>query len=99
MQMPPGNRNLTPRILQGAGVFVDDREQAIHSGEVNVPVSTGLYDPAMIAGTLGEVVIGKKGRSSPDAINVFDSTGLAIQDLAIASLVLEDGGGCELPFP
>ena len=54
----------------------------------------------MIAGTLGEVVIGKKGRSSPDAITVFDSTGLAaIQDLAIASLVLEDGEGCELPFP
>jgi len=45
------------------------------------------------------VVIGKKGRSSPDAITVFDSTGLAIQDLAIASLVLEDGEGCELPFP
>jgi len=100
MQMPPGTRNLTPRILQGAGVFVDDHEQAIHSGEVNVPVRTGLYDPAMIAGTLGEVVIGKKGRSSPDAITVFDSTGLAaIQDLAIASLVLEDGEGCELPFP
>ena len=99
VQMPPGTRNLTPRILLRAEVFVDDREQAIHSGEVNVPVSTGLYDPAMIAGTLGEVVIGKKGRSSPDAITVFDSTGLAIQDLAIASLVLEDGEGCELPFP
>jgi len=96
----PGKQELDPAILLRAEVFVDDREQAIHSGEVNVPVSTGLYDPAMIAGTLGEVVIGKKGRSSPDAITVFDSTGLAaIQDLAIASLVLEDGGGCELPFP
>jgi alanine dehydrogenase len=95
----PGKQELDPAILQGAEVFVDDREQAIHSGEVNVPVRTGLYDPAMIAGTLGEVVIGKKGRSSPDAITVFDSTGLAIQDLAIASLVLEDGEGCELPFP
>ena len=96
----PGKQELDPAILLRAEVFVDDREQAIHSGEVNVPVRTGLYDPAMIAGTLGEVAIGKKGRSSPDAITVFDSTGLAaIQDLAIASLVLEDGEGCELPFP
>lgn len=96
----PGKQELDPAILLRAEVFVDDREQAIHSGEVNVPVSTGLYDPAMIAGTLGEVAIGKKGRSSPDAITVFDSTGLAaIQDLAIASLVLEDVEGCELPFP
>lgn len=95
----PGKQELDPAILLRAEVFVDEREQAIHSGEVNVPISTGLYDPAMIAGTLGEVVIGKKGRSSPDAVTVFDSTGLAIQDLAIASLVLEDGEGYELPFP
>ncbi|MDV4343551.1 NAD(P)-binding domain-containing protein [Methanoculleus sp. YWC-01] len=96
----PGKQELDPAILKKAEVFVDDPGQATHSGEVNVPISTGYYDPARIAGTLGEVVVGKKGRSSPDAITVFDSTGLAIQDLAIAALVLRDGdGGYELPFP
>ncbi|MCK9297467.1 MAG: ornithine cyclodeaminase family protein [Methanoculleus sp.] len=96
----PGKQELDPAILERAEVFVDDPGQATHSGEVNIPISTGDYDPGRIAGTLGEVVVGKKGRSSPDAITVFDSTGLAIQDLAIAALVLRDGdGGYELPFP
>lgn len=95
----PGKQELDPRLLMKAEVFVDDPGQAIHSGEVNVPVSTGLYDPGRIAGTLGEVVIGTKGRSSPDAVTIFDSTGLAIQDLAIAALVMRDGDGYELPFP
>jgi len=95
----PGKQELEPAILEKAEVFVDDPGQAIHSGEVNVPISAGYYDPARIAGTLGEVVVGKKGRSSPDAITIFDSTGLAIQDLAIAALVLRDDAEYELPFP
>lgn len=95
----PGKQELDPALLLKAEVFVDDPEQAVHSGELNVPISTGLYNPAWIAGTLGEVVIGKKGRSSPDAITVFDSTGLAIQDLAIAALAVREEDGYELPFP
>ncbi len=95
----PGKQELDPLLLAKAEVFVDDIGQAAHSGEINVPISTGLYDAGMIAGTLGEVVIGKKWRSSPGTITVFDSTGLAIQDLAIAALVIEGGDGYELPFP
>ena len=95
----PGKQELDPAILERAEVFVDDPGQAAHSGEINVPISTGHYDPARIAGTLGEVVIGKKGRSSPDVVTIFDSTGLAIQDLAIAALILRDEGEYELPFP
>jgi alanine dehydrogenase len=53
----------------------------------------------MIAGTLGEVVIGKKRRKSASEITVFDSTGLAIQDLAIASLALQKQEGIDLAFP
>ena len=95
----PGKQELDPVLLQKAEVFVDDRSQAIHSGEINVPISTGRYNPDRIAGTLGEVVIGKKKRSSPDAITIFDSTGLAIQDLAIAALAIQNSEGYELPFP
>jgi alanine dehydrogenase len=94
----PGKEELDPAILARARVFVDDPAQAVHSGEINVPITQGLFQPAMIAGTLGEVVIGKCRRESREEITVFDSTGLAIQDLAIASVAMKSGAGIELPF-
>jgi alanine dehydrogenase len=95
----PGKEELDPLILKRAKVFVDDRPQAIHSGEINVPITKGLFHAHDIAGTLGEVVVGVKGRRKPDEITVFDSTGLAIQDLAIAGLAMAGGKWVELPFP
>lgn len=95
----PGKEELDPAILLRASVFVDDPAQAVHSGEVNVPIKNGLFSESMIAGTLGEVVTGKKRRNNPNEITVFDSTGLAIQDLAIASLALEKQEGIDLIFP
>jgi alanine dehydrogenase len=94
-----GKEELDPAILRRAQVFVDDPAQAVHSGEINVPVSRGIYCEADLAGTLGEVVIGKKQRRDADAITVFDSTGLAIQDLAIAAIAMQHGTRIELPFP
>jgi alanine dehydrogenase len=95
----PGKEELDPALLLRAQVFVDDPAQAIHSGEINVPVSQGIYRATDIAGTLGEVVIGKKKRAGPDTITIFDSTGLAIQDLAIAKIAMQHGKTFELPFP
>ena len=94
----PGKEELDPDILHRARVFVDDPTQAFHSGEINVPIGKGLYQPWMIAGTLGEVVIGRRKREHPDEITIFDSTGLAIQDLAIASIAIGQSTGMELPF-
>jgi alanine dehydrogenase len=94
----PGKEELDPEILHRARVFVDDPAQAFHSGEVNVPITKGLFQTWMIAGTLGEVVIGKRRRERPDEITVFDSTGLAIQDLAIAKIAMQKAAGMELPF-
>jgi alanine dehydrogenase len=95
----PGKEELDPALILRAQVFVDDPAQAIHSGEINVPVSQGIYRATDIAGTLGEVVIGKKKRAGPDTITIFDSTGLAIQDLAIAKIAMQHGKTFELPFP
>jgi alanine dehydrogenase len=95
----PGKEELDPAILRRAQVFVDDPVQAVHSGEINVPVTMGLYRESDITGTIGEVVIGKKERKDADAITVFDSTGLAIQDLAIAKIAMQHGKTFELPFP
>jgi len=85
-----GKEELEPSVLKGAVVVVDDLRQAAASGEINVPVAQGLYSPGEVYSTLGEVVSGKKpGRKDPNAITIFDSTGVAIEDVAIAKLVYE----------
>lgn len=83
-----GKQELDPAILKRSKIFVDDWDQASHSGEINVPISKGLISRDDIYGELGEVVAGKKkGRTSKKEITVFDSTGLAIQDAVVAKLV------------
>jgi alanine dehydrogenase len=94
----PGKEELDPALLNRAQVFVDDMAQAVHSGEVNVPIAQGIFRQEAIAGTLGEVVIGRKKRKSADRITIFDSTGLAIQDLAIAAIAMRQGTAIDLPF-
>jgi ornithine cyclodeaminase/alanine dehydrogenase-like protein (mu-crystallin family) len=80
-----GKQELDPAILRVARVVIDDWAQASHSGEINVPLSQGEITPEMIYGSLGEIVAGQKpGRKNPEEITVFDSTGLIIQDLALA---------------
>jgi alanine dehydrogenase len=86
----PGKQELDPRILGEATVVLDDLAQATESGEVNVPLHAGLYRREQIHGTLGEIVAGKKPGRVGTEITVFDSTGLAIQDLALARVVYED---------
>ncbi|MFP2924514.1 ornithine cyclodeaminase family protein [Pyxidicoccus sp. 3LG] len=80
----PGKQELDPRILTEGRVFIDDSEQALHSGEVNVPLHDGLLSAEQLAGSLGEVIAGKKPGRSGDEVTVFDSTGLALQDVALA---------------
>ncbi len=86
----PGKEELDPLILRDARVVVDDMEQAMHSGEVNVPLSKGYITERDIYAELGEVVARlKPGRLDDREITVFDSTGLAIQDVATAKVVYE----------
>ncbi len=87
----PGKEELDPLILKRAKIVVDDMEQAIHSGEVNVPISRGILSPGEIYGELGEIIAGiKTGRESDNEITIFDSTGLAIQDIITAWYVYEE---------
>ena len=85
-----GKQELEPDVLRGAKVIIDDVEQASHSGEINVPLSEGLIKIEDIYGTMGEVVASmKRGRENDEEITIFDSTGLAIQDIICAKLVYE----------
>lgn len=84
----PGKQELDPAILRRARVVVDEWEQARHGGELNVPLAGGEVGEEQVAGSLAQVVAGEvAGRTSPEEVTVFDSTGLAIEDLAVASLV------------
>lgn len=85
-----GKQELEAGLLSKAKVVVDDIEQASHSGEVNAPLSEGLITIENIYGTLGEVVANiKKGRENDEEITIFDSTGLAIQDIICAKLAYD----------
>jgi alanine dehydrogenase len=86
----PGKEEIDPRILKRARIVVDDIAQASHSGEINVPFSKGLLSEKDIFCELGEIITGKKKARTRDSdITVFDSTGLAIQDVATANMVYQ----------
>jgi alanine dehydrogenase len=86
----PGKQELDPRLLSIARVVVDDITQASHAGEINVPIRDGLFDETRVRGTLGEIITGaRQGRENCKDITIFDSTGLAIEDLATAKLVYD----------
>lgn len=87
----PGKQELDPEILRRAKIVVDDVEQASHSGEINVPLSQGIIGLDSIYAELGEIVAGlKRGRESDKEVTVFDSTGLAIQDVVTAHYVYSE---------
>lgn len=85
-----GKEELEPAILKQAKVVIDDWSQAPSSGEINIPWSKGILTKKDIRATLGEVIYNKlKIRAHPDEITVFDSTGLAIQDVSVAQYVYQ----------
>jgi ornithine cyclodeaminase/alanine dehydrogenase-like protein (mu-crystallin family) len=93
----PGKAEAADAELARARLFCDDWEQASHGGELAHAVEAGLVDRGDVT-ALGEVLGGAAaGRASDDEITLFDSTGLAIQDLAIAVAALETADSAALP--
>ena len=83
-----GKQELESSLTKRSKVVVDDLTQAVHSGEVNVPISEGVLAPQDIYAQIGEILTGKKkGRISDEEITIFDSTGLGIQDVAAGDAV------------
>lgn len=96
-----GKQELESALTKRTKVVVDDMAQAVHSGEVNVPISEGVLKPEEIYAQIGEILTGAKpGRTSNEEITIFDSTGLAIQDVSTGTIVykraLELGKGLKL---
>jgi ornithine cyclodeaminase/alanine dehydrogenase len=90
----PGKRELSTETLQGAEVYIDDIHQAAASGEINVPLADGSFTLDDLAGTLGEVVAGVLPKPSVATTTIFDSTGLAIQDVSLARAIY-DAARCQ----
>jgi alanine dehydrogenase len=84
----PGKAEIAVDELIRTRVFADDWEQASHNGELVHAVEAGALAREDVT-VLGSVLAGDvQGRSSDEEITTFDSTGLAIQDLAIALAVI-----------
>jgi ornithine cyclodeaminase/alanine dehydrogenase-like protein (mu-crystallin family) len=93
----PGKAEIAVGELERVRVFCDDWEQASHNGDLVHAVEAGVLARDDVS-QLGDVLIGTaEGRKSDDDITVFDSTGLAIQDLAIALAALERADELGLP--
>jgi ornithine cyclodeaminase/alanine dehydrogenase-like protein (mu-crystallin family) len=85
----PGKAEAAGAELARARLFCDEWEQASHGGELAHAVEDGLVSRAGVT-AIGDVLAGTApGRASAGEITLFDSTGLAIQDLAIALAALE----------
>ncbi|MDV2989962.1 MAG: ornithine cyclodeaminase family protein [Dehalogenimonas sp.] len=88
-----GKQELEFEVLLNARVVVDDVYQATHAGELNMSIAAGTFNESRIYATLGELTAGlKTGRTEDETITVFDSTGLAIQDIACARYIYYKAG-------
>lgn len=96
-------QELEPDLLGSSKLIADVREQCATIGELHHAIERGLMTRENVYAELGEVISGRKrGRESKDEIIVFDSTGMALQDVAAAAIVYEKallkGTGLEINF-
>lgn len=77
-------------LLASSKIVVDLLEQASTIGELHHGIKNGLVTQAHVHSELGEIIAGhKRGRTSEDEIIIFDSTGMALQDVAASAIVYE----------
>jgi alanine dehydrogenase len=94
----PGKAEIAVEEMVRVRLFCDDWEQASHNGDLAHAVEAGRVTRDHVT-QLGDVLADKaEGRRSDDEITVFDSTGLAIQDLAIALAALERAEKLDIPL-
>ena len=82
----PGKAEIAVEELLRARVVVDEWEQASHNGDIGRAVDAGSIAREGVT-ELGAILLGDAPGREGDEITVFDSTGLAVQDLAVAALV------------
>jgi alanine dehydrogenase len=94
-----GKAEVETAALGRCHLFCDEWEQASKGGELAGAVATGSVARGDVT-EIGEVLLGRApGRASAEEITLFDSTGLATQDLAIAAAVLDAWRAGEVSAP
>lgn len=85
-----GKQEVESALVGRAELYVDDRAQSVASGELEVPVKRGAITPNDIVAELGEVIVGKAtGRTSDEQVTLFDTSGIAVQDLAASKVAYD----------
>lgn len=86
----PHKHELAPGLLARARVVVDHLDQCARMGDLHHAIDAGVLTIASVHADLGAIVAGRRpGRTADDEIFVFDSTGVALEDVAAAALVYE----------
>jgi ornithine cyclodeaminase/alanine dehydrogenase-like protein (mu-crystallin family) len=87
----PGKAEAELEAVERCRLFCDEWAQASHGGELTGAVEAGRVAREDVT-DLGAVLTGAaEGRTAPDEVTLFDSTGLAIQDLALCHAILDAG--------
>ena len=90
MLINENKQELDPALLADNTVVADLVEQCATIGELHHALDAGVITKERVHAELGEVVAGKKGgRTSTEDIIIFDSTGMALQDVVTAAFVYE----------
>jgi alanine dehydrogenase len=86
----PEKQELEAELMAGSKVVVDVLGQCAESGDLHHALRAGAVQRSDVHAELGEVIAGNKpGRTSQGETIIFDSTGMALQDVAVAGLVYE----------
>ena len=99
----PGKQELFADVYAGAKVVNDCIELCVKGGETRNAVEAGIIRPEDIYSEIGEIILGKKpGRESQEEVTIFDTVGMAIQDIVTAAMLykgaLEKGFGTWYSF-
>jgi ornithine cyclodeaminase/alanine dehydrogenase-like protein (mu-crystallin family) len=86
----PGKSEIEPSLFADALVVVDVLDQCREMGDLRHALRAGTIDLRQVHAELGDLVTGKRvGRTSPEQVTLFDSTGTAVQDVACAALIFQ----------
>ena len=83
-----GKQEVDSALFASAKVFGDDTAQCLSVGECEVPYKAGVFS-GHICESGGVISGAEAGRTDASDITIFDSTGIALQDIATAAALLQ----------
>jgi len=83
-------QEMAPDLMASSKVVTDVTDQCAAIGDLHHAIAAGAMGPDDVYAELSEIVAGRKrGRERDDEVIIFDSTGMALQDVAAAAIVYE----------